>query len=148
MVAMKLETVGLTGTQDMYPGELSGGMASRVALARAMAMDPELMLYDEPFTGLDPISLNVTAMLIKDLNQRLNQTTVLVTHDILATMAIADYIYFMSNGTVIDHGTAEQMRNSNNPAVKQFINGDIDGPFSYKYPSTHDYQYYLGSNKI
>ena len=126
LVLMKLEAVGLRGARDLMPNELSGGMARRVALARAIALDPMMILYDEPFTGLDPISLNVTAMLIKDLNQRLNQTTVLVTHDILATMAIADYIYFMSNGTVIDHGTAEQMRNSNNPAVKQFINGDIE----------------------
>jgi phospholipid/cholesterol/gamma-HCH transport system ATP-binding protein len=144
IVAMKLEAVGLTGTQDLMPGELSGGMARRIALARAMALDPELMLYDEPFTGLDPISLNTIAMLIKKLNDQLKQTAVLVTHDIAATMEIADYIYFMSNGEIIADGTTEEIRNSTNPAVKQFINGEISGPFEFKYPSQYSYEHYLG----
>jgi phospholipid/cholesterol/gamma-HCH transport system ATP-binding protein len=144
IIAMKLEAVGLTGTQDLYPSQLSGGMARRVALARAMALDPELMLYDEPFTGLDPISLNIIAMLIKKINLSLGQTSVLVTHDIAATMAIADYIYFMANGEIIAGGTPDEIRNTTNPAVKQFINGSINGPFAYKYPSLLNYASYLG----
>ena len=144
IVAMKLEAVGLTGTQDLMPNQLSGGMARRVALARAIALDPELMLYDEPFTGLDPISLNTIAMLIKKLNTSLKQTAVLVTHDIAATMEIADYIYFMANGEIIAHGTPEEIKSTTNPAVKQFINGEINGTFEYKYPSKLSYQHYLG----
>lgn len=144
IVAMKLEAVGLTGTQDLMPNQLSGGMARRVALARAIALDPELMLYDEPFTGLDPISLNTTAMLIKKLNSSLNQTAVLVTHDIAATMGIADYMYFMANGEIIAEGTPEQIKSTTNPAVKQFINGEISGPFEYKYSTPTSYQQYLG----
>lgn len=144
IVAMKLEAVGLTGTQTLMPAELSGGMSRRVALARAMAMDPQLMLYDEPFTGLDPISLNVTAMLIKTLNQNLGQTSVLVTHDIAATMQIADYMYFMSNGEIIAQGTPDEIKSTDNPAVRQFITGAIEGPFAYKYPSQFSYEHHLG----
>lgn len=144
IVAMKLEAVGLTGTQPMATSQLSGGMARRVALARAIALDPELMLYDEPFTGLDPISLNVTAMLIKKLNDNLGQTAVLVSHDIEATLKIADYVYFMANGEIIDHGTPLEVKSTDNPAVRQFINGEIGSSFSYKYPSKHGYEYYLG----
>ncbi len=146
MVAMKLEAVGLTGTQEMTPNELSGGMARRVALARAIALDPELMLYDEPFTGLDPISLNITAMLIKKLNDNLGQTAVLVSHDIEATMKIADYVYFMANGEIIDHGTPTEVANTSNPAVRQFIRGELGNSFSYKYPAKNGYEYYLGRN--
>ena len=102
IVAMKLNAVGLFGTQDMAPQELSGGMARRVALARSIALDPELMMYDEPFTGLDPISLNLSSMLIRKLSHALNQTSILVTHDIEATMKIVDYVYFMADGRVID----------------------------------------------
>lgn len=144
IVAMKLEAVGLNGTQKLMPNELSGGMARRVALARAMAMDPELMIYDEPFTGLDPISLNTIAMLIKKLNTSLEQTSILVTHDIPATMEIADYVYFMSNGQVIAHGTPEEIKNTTNQSVKQFINGEIHGPFAYKYQSNTSYESILG----
>lgn len=144
IVAMKLEAVGLNGTQNLFPNELSGGMARRVALARAMVLDPELMMYDEPFTGLDPISLNTIAMLIKKLNSSLNQTAILVTHDIPVTMKIADYIYFMSNGQIIAEGTPEQIMNTDNMAVKQFINGEINGPFAYKYNSDKPYEFYLG----
>lgn len=144
IVAMKLEAVGLSGTQLLQPSELSGGMARRVALARAIAMDPELMLYDEPFTGLDPISLNTIAMLIKKLNEQLKQTSVLVTHDISVTMAMADYVYFMSNGEIIASGTPDEIAKTDNPAVKQFINGEINGPFAYKYPATQSYEQYLG----
>lgn len=144
MVAMKLEAVGLTGTQDLMPSQLSGGMSRRVALARAIALDPELMLYDEPFTGLDPISLNTIAMLIKKLNTNLKQTAVLVTHDIAATMEIADYVYFMANGAIIAEGTPAEIKVTTNPAVKQFIHGEINGNFDYKYPSKLSYQHYLG----
>lgn len=144
IVAMKLEAVGLNGTQRLMPNELSGGMARRVALARAMAMDPELMIYDEPFTGLDPISLNTIAMLIKKLNTSLGQTSILVTHDIPATMEIADYVYFMSNGEVIAHGTPEEIKNTTNQSVKQFINGEVNGPFAYKYQSNTSYESILG----
>ncbi len=144
IVAMKLEAVGLTGTQNLMPSQLSGGMARRVALARAIALDPELMLYDEPFTGLDPISLSTIAMLIKKLNTSLKQTAVLVTHDIAATMEIADYVYFMANGEIIAEGTPNEIKVTTNPAVKQFIHGEITGNFDYKYPSKLSYQHYLG----
>lgn len=148
IVAMKLESVGLTGTQELFPSELSGGMARRIALARAMALDPELMMYDEPFTGLDPISLNTIAMLIKKLNDSLNQTTILVTHDIPITMKIADYIYFMSNGKIIAEGTPEEIATTDNKSVQQFIKGEINGPFAYKYNSDKSYDYYLGRESI
>lgn len=144
IVAMKLEAVGLTGTQDMMPSQLSGGMARRVALARAIALDPDLVLYDEPFTGLDPISLGITAMLIKKLNDRLGQTAVLVSHDIEATLNIADYVYFMANGEIIAEGTPDEVRNTNNLTLKQFISGQVGGAFAYKYPSANSYEYYLG----
>lgn len=146
IVALKLESVGLSGTQNLMPDKLSGGMARRIALARAMAMDPQLMLYDEPFTGLDPISLSTIAMLIKTMNTNLKQTSVIVSHDISKTFEIADYVYFMSNGKIIAHGTTEEIKNTSNAAVKQFINGAVNGPFAYKYPSTKSYQEYLGIN--
>ncbi len=145
IVAMKLNAVGLFGTQQLSTGELSGGMSRRVALARAMVLDPELMLYDEPFTGLDPISLNITAMLIKRLNDALGQTSILVTHDIDATIKIADYIYFMESGKIIGEGTPHDVLNTENPAIKQFIRGEIDGPFSYQYNSPISYSQYIGA---
>ncbi|MFN8769884.1 MAG: ABC transporter ATP-binding protein [Neisseriaceae bacterium] len=144
IVAMKLNAVGLFGTQDMYPSELSGGMSRRIALARSIVLDPELMLYDEPFTGLDPISLNVISMLIKKLNDTLGQTSILVTHDIQASLKIVDYIYFMANGKIIASGTPQEVVNSDNPAVRQFINGEVSGPFNYEYPSNLNYNKYLG----
>lgn len=144
IVAMKLNAVGLFGTQDMMPQELSGGMARRIALARSMALDPELMLYDEPFTGLDPISLNVSAMLIKKLNDALGQTSVLVTHDIESTFKIVDYVYFMADGQLIAEGTPQEIKKTTNPAVRQFIDGNVDGPFNYKYATKLNYNKYLG----
>lgn len=144
IVAMKLHAVGLFGTQDLSPSELSGGMARRVALARSIALDPEIMLYDEPFTGLDPISLNVAAMLIKKLNDTLGQTSVLVTHDIHTSFKIVDHIYFMANGEIIASGSPKEVINSTNPAVKQFIKGEVAGPFNYEYPSNLSYNSYLG----
>lgn len=144
IVAMKLEAVGLFGTQDMMPQELSGGMARRIALARSMALDPQLMLYDEPFTGLDPISLNVSAMLIKKLNDALGQTSVLVTHDIEASLKIVDYIYFMAGGEIVASGTPQEVKETQNPMVRQFIDGHVRGPFSFEYPTQLNYSKYMG----
>ncbi len=144
IVAMKLEAVGLFGTQNMMPQELSGGMARRIALARSIALDPKLMLYDEPFTGLDPISLNVSAMLIKKLNDALGQTSVLVTHDIEASLKIVDYIYFMAGGEIVASGTPEEVQKTKNPIVRQFIDGKVSGPFSFEYDTSLDYNTYIG----
>lgn len=148
IVAMKLEAVGLFGTQNMMPQELSGGMARRVALARSMALDPELMLYDEPFTGLDPISLNVSAMLIKKLNTALGQTSILVTHDIKASLEIVDYVYFMANGEIVAEGTPHEVQETDNKMVRQFINGQVNGPFRFEYETKLDYTRYLGLEKV
>lgn len=145
IVAMKLKAVGLYGTQNLMPQELSGGMARRVALARSMALDPELMMYDEPFTGLDPISLNVSAMLIHKLNVALGQTSILVTHDIESTFKIADYIYFMAEGGIIANGTPDEVKLTKNEAVRQFVDGTVTGPFSYEYPTKLDYNQALGT---
>lgn len=143
IVAMKLNAVGLFGTENMMPQELSGGMARRIALARSMALDPELMMYDEPFTGLDPISLNVSAMLINKLSNALNQTSILVTHDIESSFKIVDYIYFMADGAITSQGTPEEIRNTDNLAVRQFVDGEINGPFRFDYPAKLDYSKYL-----
>ncbi|MCX8515028.1 MAG: hypothetical protein RL017_240 [Pseudomonadota bacterium] len=144
IVAMKLHAVGLFGTQNLMPQELSGGMARRVALARSIALDPELMMYDEPFTGLDPISLNVSATLIQKLNKSLNQTVILVTHDIESTFKIADYIYFMSKDGIIAEGTVDEIKNSTNAMISQFIAGNIQGLYNFEYPTTLNYHEYLG----
>jgi phospholipid/cholesterol/gamma-HCH transport system ATP-binding protein len=146
IVAMKLKAVGLFGTQYLYPNELSGGMARRVALARANVLDPMLMMYDEPFTGLDPISLNTTASLIKKVNETLNQTSILVTHDIEVSLKLADYVYFMANGKIVGHGSVNEIINSTNPQIKQFLNGEIIGPVNYEYNSKLDYNTYLNQN--
>lgn len=144
IVAMKLEAVGLFGTQNMMPQELSGGMARRIALARSIALDPQLMLYDEPFTGLDPISLNVSAMLIKKLNNALGQTGILVTHDIEASLKIVDYIYFMAGGEIVASGTPQEVQKTDNPIVRQFIDGQVSGPFSFEYSTPLNYNNYMG----
>jgi phospholipid/cholesterol/gamma-HCH transport system ATP-binding protein len=143
IVAMKLKAVGLFGTQNLYPNELSGGMARRVALARAIALDPMLMMYDEPFTGLDPISLNIAATLIKKLTETLNQTSILVTHDIETSLKLAHYIYFMADGKIIGHGSTKEIINSEKPEIKQFLRGEITGPFNYEYNSTINYDEYI-----
>src|ERR1700744_5056998 len=135
LVLMKLNAVGLRGARDLLPSEISGGMARRVALARAIALDPELMMYDEPFAGLDPISLGITANLIRTLNQALGATSILVTHDVPESFAIADYVYFLSNGGVLSEGTPDELRASTDPTVRQFIDGAPDGPFRFHYPS-------------
>jgi phospholipid/cholesterol/gamma-HCH transport system ATP-binding protein len=135
LVLMKLNAVGLRGAADLKPDALSGGMARRVALARAIALDPMLIMYDEPFTGLDPISTGVISNLIRRLNDALGATSVLVTHDIDASFKIADYVYFVSAGKVVAHGTPQTLRESKEPFVRQFIEGETDGAVPFQYPA-------------
>jgi phospholipid/cholesterol/gamma-HCH transport system ATP-binding protein len=135
LVLMKLNAVGLRGAHALMPGEISGGMARRVALARAIALDPELILYDEPFAGLDPISLGVTANLIRSLNRALGATSVLVTHDVAESLTIADYVYFIASGKVAAEGTPDALARSTDPFVRQFIDGAPDGPVPFHYPA-------------
>ncbi|TAL64100.1 MAG: ATP-binding cassette domain-containing protein [Legionella sp.] len=135
IVLMKLEAVGLRGAAEMMPAQLSGGMARRVALARTIALDPTLMMYDEPFTGQDPISMGVLVRLIKRLNQLLHTTTVIVSHDVEETCSIADYIYLISGGKIIGQGTPEELKQSTEPQVKQFMHGEADGVVPFHYPA-------------
>lgn len=139
LVMMKLNAVGLRGAQHMMPSELSGGMARRVALARAVALDPMLILYDEPFTGLDPISMGVISELIRHLNDALGATSIVVTHDVQETLKIVDYVYFMSDGAVVTAGTPDDIRRSDAPFVHQFVWGEMDGPLPFHYPGS-DYR--------
>ena len=134
LVLMKLNAVGLRGARDLMPSQISGGMARRVALARAIALDPPLIMYDEPFAGLDPISLGITARLIKDMNQALGATSILVTHDIPETFEIADYVYFIANGKIAAEGTPADLEASSDPFVKQFVSANPDGPVPFHYP--------------
>jgi phospholipid/cholesterol/gamma-HCH transport system ATP-binding protein len=136
LVLMKLNAVGLRGARDLMPSQISGGMARRVALARAIALDPPLIMYDEPFAGLDPISLGITARLIKNMNAALGATSILVTHDIPETFEIADYVYFIANGMIAAEGTPDDLRASSDPFVKQFVSADPDGPVPFHYPGT------------
>lgn len=135
LVLMKLHAVGLRGAYKLMPNELSGGMARRVALARAVALDPRLVMYDEPFAGLDPISLGVIGNLIRRLNDALGTTSVLVTHDIQESVKIIDYIYLMAKGKIVAQGSPEQMLTSSDPLVHQFFHGEPDGPSPFHYPS-------------
>ena len=135
LVLMKLQAVGLRGASELMPNELSGGMARRVAMARAIALDPTMILYDEPFTGQDPISMGVLVLLIKALNEALGLTSIIVSHDVQETAQIADYIYIISNGKVVDHGTPEQIDNSPSEWVQQFMKGAADGPVHFHYPA-------------
>lgn len=135
LVALKLESVGLRGAEHLMVSELSGGMARRVALARTLMLDPSLMLYDEPFTGQDPINKAILLKLIKSLNVALNMSSVLVSHDIQETMSIADYVYVLVGGKMVAQGTPEQVLNDSNPVVQQFLHGKADGPAAFKYPS-------------
>jgi phospholipid/cholesterol/gamma-HCH transport system ATP-binding protein len=138
LVLMKLESVGLRGAELLMPSELSGGMARRAALARAIALDPELIMYDEPFVGQDPITMAVLVKLIKQLNKTLNITSVIVSHDVPEVMSIADYVYLIANRKVVAHGTPDQLREEANPEVVQFIHGLPDGPVPFHYPA-NDY---------
>ena len=131
LVLMKLNAVGLRGAAQMRPAQLSGGMARRVALARAIALDPMLVMYDEPFAGLDPISLGVVGQLIRKMNDALGITSVVVTHDIYKSLKIVDYIYFVSEGTIVAEGTPDAVRASNDPFVRQFVDGAPDGPVPF-----------------
>ena len=135
LVLMKLEAVGLRGAAGLMPSELSGGMARRVALARAIALDPQLMLYDEPFTGLDPISLGVIARLVRTLNDSLGQTSIIVSHDVQECFDIVDYVYMMSPARVVAHGTPAELRRSGEAFVKQFVRGETDGPIPFHFPA-------------
>lgn len=135
LVLMKLNAVGLRGARDLMPSQISGGMARRVALARAMALDPELMLYDEPFAGLDPISMGVAARLIRELNDTMGLTTVVVSHDVEETFLIADHIVLVANGRIVAQGTPDEMRASQDPLVKQFVHAESDGPVRFHHPA-------------
>ncbi|MFO1415090.1 MAG: ABC transporter ATP-binding protein [Burkholderiales bacterium] len=135
LVLMKLHAVGLRGAAALMPSELSGGMARRVALARAVALDPMLVLYDEPFAGLDPISLGVVGQLIRKLNDALGITSVVVTHDVYESLKIVDYLYFVSEGRIIARGTPDEVRASTDPFVRQFVDGEPDGPVPFHYPA-------------
>ena len=135
IVLMKLEAVGLRGAADLMPSELSGGMARRAALARAIALDPDLIMFDEPFTGQDPISMGVIVSLIKRLNEALNLTSIVVSHDVQEVLSIADYAYIIADKHVIAEGTSEQLLASQDPQVVQFLKGEEDGPVKFHYPA-------------
>lgn len=135
IVLMKLNAVGLRGARDLMPSEISGGMARRVALARAIALDPELVMYDEPFAGLDPISLGTAARLIRQLNDALGVTSIVVSHDLEETFRIADKVIILANGKIAAQGTPDDVRHSTDPLVHQFVNALPDGPVRFHYPS-------------
>ena len=135
LVLMKLHAVGLRAAHAAMPGELSGGMARRVALARAIALDPQLIMYDEPFTGLDPIALGVIANLVRKLNAALGSTSIVVTHDVEEALEVVDYVYYLSEGRILAHGTPDEIRAHDNPVLRQFVYGRAQGPVSYQYPS-------------
>ena len=136
LVLMKLNAVGLRGARDLMPSQVSGGMARRVALARAIALDPDLIMYDEPFAGLDPISMGMAARLIRELNDALGVSSIVVSHDVEETFAIADHIVFVANGTIVAQGTPQEMRSSTDPLVHQFFNAEPDGPVQFHYPAS------------
>ncbi|HEX9625410.1 MAG TPA: ATP-binding cassette domain-containing protein [Acidiferrobacterales bacterium] len=135
LVLTKLELVGLRGARALMPAELSGGMARRVALARAIVFDPMLVMYDEPFTGLDPISMGIIVKLIRSLNDALGMTSIVVTHDVAEACTIADYVYLVGDGRVIAEGPPDVMQNSSMTEVRQFMEGTADGPVAYHYPA-------------
>lgn len=147
LVLLKLNAVGLRAARDLMPAQISGGMARRVALARAIALDPELVMYDEPFAGLDPISLGITARLIRQMNDAFGTTSILVSHDTHETFAIADYIYFLAHGTVVAEGTPAEINSSNDPIVRQFFDAKADGPAPFHYPGPSLEQDFLRSQK-
>ncbi len=144
LVLMKLEAVGLRGARDLMPAELSGGMARRVAMARAVALDPMMILYDEPFTGQDPISMGVLVKLIRSLNDASGLTSIVVSHDVQETSAIADHIYLVSQGKVVDQGTPKQVAASASAWTRQFLSGLADGPVHFHYPAPELEQDFIG----
>ena len=135
LVLMKLEAVGMRGAHRLMPAELSGGMARRVALARAVVLDPMLVMYDEPFAGLDPIAMATIGTLIRTLNHALGSTSIIVTHDVFESLSIVDYLYFISDGVIVGAGTPEEIRRSDLPYVRQFVHGEADGPVPFHYPA-------------
>jgi phospholipid/cholesterol/gamma-HCH transport system ATP-binding protein len=135
LVLMKLDAVGLRGARDLMPSQISGGMSRRVALARAIALDPELIMYDEPFAGLDPISMGVAARLIRQLNDALGVTSIVVSHDVDETFSIADHVVFIANGGIAAQGSPEALRRSDDPLVRQFVSAAPDGPVRFHYPA-------------
>ena len=143
LVALKLESVGLRGAEQLMPAELSGGMNRRVSLARAIALDPDLIMYDEPFAGQDPIVMGVLTRLIRSLREALDLTTIIVSHDVDETLSIADYIYVVAEGKVQGEGTPEQLKQHSSPFVQQFLTGSIEGPVDYQF----SHQAYL-SNEV
>ncbi len=139
VVLMNLEAVGMRAAANLYPAELSGGMARRAALARSIALDPDLIMYDEPFVGQDPITKAVLVKLIADVNKSLGKTSVVVTHDVKEILEVAHYVYILSEGTVLGSGTPEEISNSSDPRVLQFIQGDFDGPYAFKLKGSQNY---------
>ncbi len=135
IVLLKLEAVGLRGAAQLMPSELSGGMARRAALARAIALDPDLIMYDEPFVGQDPITMGVLVELIRNLNQALGLTSIVVSHDVPEVMSIADWVYLLADGKIIAKGTPEELRQNEDPRVHQFLNGEADGPVPFRFPA-------------
>lgn len=135
LVLMKLHAVGLRGARDLMPSQLSGGMARRVALARALALDPMMIMYDEPFTGQDPISMGVLVRLIRSFNDALNLTSIIVSHDVHETAEIADLIYIIAEGKIVGHGTPADLKTSESAWARQFINAQADGPVPFHYPA-------------
>ena len=135
IVLMKLNAVGLRGARDLMPSEVSGGMSRRVAMARAMALDPELLMYDEPFSGLDPISLGTVAHLIRQLNDTLGLTSIVVSHELEQTFAMADYVVLLANGEIAAQGTPQEVRHSTDPRVVQYVLAQADGPVRFHYPA-------------
>jgi phospholipid/cholesterol/gamma-HCH transport system ATP-binding protein len=135
LVVMKLNAVGLRGAQALRPSELSGGMGRRIALARAIALDPELIIYDEPFAGLDPITLNVVCNLIRRLNDSLGATSMVVTYDVHEALKLADYLYLLNDGVIVGHGATAEMVASDDPFVHQFLHAQPDGPVRFHYPA-------------
>jgi phospholipid/cholesterol/gamma-HCH transport system ATP-binding protein len=135
LILMKLHVVGLRGARSLMPSELSGGMTRRVALARAIVHDPMLTMYDEPFAGLDPISLNVIADLIRRLNDALGTTSIIVTYDVSESLKLVDYLYVIADGVVVGEGTPDEMLATDNPVVRQFIHAEPDGPIAFHYPA-------------
>lgn len=148
VVLMKLNAVGLRGARDLMPSEVSGGMARRVALARAIALDPELVMYDEPFAGLDPISLGTAARLIRQLNDTMGLTSIVVSHDLEETFHIADKVIVLANGKIAAQGTPQEVRESTDPLVHQFVNALPEGPVRFHYPSSSvDADFSMGAGR-
>jgi phospholipid/cholesterol/gamma-HCH transport system ATP-binding protein len=148
LVLMKLEAVGLRGAEGLMPQELSGGMARRVALARAIVMDPEVLIYDEPFVGLDPVSMGIIVRLIRRLNDALGITSIVVSHDVQEVGSIADYSYLLAGGRAVAQGTTAELNASSDPAVRQFMQGSSEGPVSFHYPAPDYAQALLDSSDL